>query len=104
MPDVAKPGRQAESMWIRRNLVLCGLVKLAALHSKRAVAIIELIDEIFGSIGNTNRTDDFVSLNNHTARSIALATRRRHVEDSLRDAQLVTAWLEKISDSVVSLS
>ncbi len=60
-------------------------IDFVALHSQWAVAVIELIDELAIGIRNANRADNFVSLDNDAARSIAFATGRRHVLDSLRD-------------------
>ncbi len=91
-------------MGVLRRLIFGRMIDLATLHPQWAIAIVELIDEIVGSIGDTDRAYDLVPLNNHTARPIAFTPRRRHVEDSLRDNQLVTAWIEKISDNVLSLS
>ncbi len=78
-------------MWVGWCHVVGRLVDLTALHSERPIAVVELIDKIFGRVGNTDSADDFVPLNDHAARSIAFTPRRRHVEDSLRDDQLVTA-------------
>ena len=79
-------------------------IQLIALHSQRAVAIIELIDEFAIGIRDTNRAYDFVSLDDDATRSIAFTSRRRHSKDSFRDIQIATAWLANISDNLISLS
>jgi hypothetical protein len=76
---MAKPCRQSESMRVKWSLRLGWFIDLAALHPQRTIAAIELIDEIIGRIWNTDGANNFVSLNNHAARSIAFTPRRRHV-------------------------
>jgi hypothetical protein len=62
-------------MWVGMGLRFARFIP-RALHTERAIAVIELLDEFIGHVWNTNRAYDFRPLDDDAIWSISFASRR----------------------------
>jgi hypothetical protein len=76
LPHVPKPCRKSEPMWVPGRRAVRRFIA-RALHPKWAVAVVELIDKFFGSIGDKDRSDDFCPLDDDPVWAISLTSGRR---------------------------